>query len=283
MHKLDTNIDLNIDIQPLVDAIKGQKAVVFVGSGASKSAHLPDWEEFLNQCLEKAKQSLKKNKYSEDTKVNFRLAEKLLKGGDFLMSAELLQQEIGSTLSTYIWEIFGTKRTPSDIHKAIARIPFSLAVTTNYDKLLEGAYNKIPNVFTWLDPQAIFSSIKYNRFAVIKTHGDVGNNPSVVLTKTHYRNLMHFNKAFNEELIALLSLKTFLFIGSSLRDHDLLRLMDEGKLTYESNFGPHYVFLFDEEVDVSFLRYLRDSYNIHAIVSKAGNGCNSNCRYAAIA
>ncbi len=190
----------------------------------------------------------------------------MLEEGDYLTSAGILQREIGQSLEQYVWERFGGVRNPTEIHRAIARIPFSLAITTNYDRLLESAYPARPNVWTWRDPEALFSSIKHRRFAIVKIHGDVGNGPSLVLTKNQYRDLMHLNRAFNDTLTSLLSLRTFLFVGTSLRDHDLIQLMDSAKLTYGADFGPHYALTFSDEVDESLSRLLRDAYNLHCII-----------------
>ncbi|RYZ28690.1 MAG: hypothetical protein EOP49_41270, partial [Sphingobacteriales bacterium] len=134
MHNLRSSIEINFDIRPLVDAISSQKAVVYVGAGASISAGLPDWKALLVSSLIKAKANLKEfdNDNSNFSK-SFNLAEKLLREGDFLMSAELLQQVLGNELGEHIWETFKKTSQPSQIHKAISRIPFSTAITTNYD------------------------------------------------------------------------------------------------------------------------------------------------------
>jgi NAD-dependent SIR2 family protein deacetylase len=250
---------IEIDVTPLVRSIAEGNAVAFVGAGASISAGLPSWLTFLKNCLRRAINS----SHRPDT---WTFAADLLRNGDYLTAAELLQRGIGSQLEEYIWDEFGMATQPSPIHEAVARIPFSAAITTNYDRLLESAYEDTPPVRTWLDSAAIFSAIRNRRFCVIKTHGDVGNRPSLVLTKTEYRDLVQKNEAFNSCLRMLLSLRTFLFIGYSLRDHDLLGLMDAARLMHGEDFGPHYAILFREEVDEKFLEFLRESYAIHTIV-----------------
>jgi hypothetical protein len=261
LHHLLDSIEIPFDISPLVDAIRWRKAVVYVGAGASVPAGLPTWNAFLTECFERGKQA------SPD-ESRWAQTARLLKEGDYMTGADLLQKEIGPALEHYVWDIFGHAHVPSPIHFAITRVPFSLAISTNYDRLLESAYKSRPNVWTWRDPAALFSAIKHGRFAIVKVHGDVGNGPSLVLTKTQYRDLMHLNKAFNDCLTTLLSLRTFLFVGSSLRDHDLLRLMDSAKLTYGNDFGPHYAILFDDEFDIVFGRLLLETYNINVILCK---------------
>ena len=248
-----------IDIEPLIEAVATNNAVAFVGAGASVSAGLPDWHQFLVQCLARARSSA-----PDETRWEF--AAGMLEEGDFLTAAELLQRGIGSQLEQYIWDEFGSADTPSLVHTSIARIPFSMAITTNYDRLLENAYASCPPVRTWLDAPAVFSALRNNRPCIVKTHGDVGNRPSLVLTKTEFRDIVQKSAAFNSCLRMLLTLRTFLFVGYSLRDHDLLALMDEARVMYDQDFGPHYAILFEDKVDEGFLEFLRDSYAIHTIV-----------------
>ncbi len=258
MHELLGNITINFDLSPLISALNSNSAVVYVGAGASIPAGLPGWKGFLEECIDRIWKVDKDN-------PKWRLPKKLLEEGEYLTCAELLQREIGESLEQYVWDVYGKASSPSEIHKAIARIPFSLAITTNYDRLLESAYPYTPNVWTWRDPQAVFSAFKNNRFSVVKIHGDVGNGPSLVLTRTQYRDFMHLNKALNDCLTTLFSLKTFLFVGSSLRDQNILNLMDNVQLTHGSAFGPHYAILFTNEVDQPFSDFLKEAYNINVI------------------
>ncbi|MEM6647914.1 MAG: SIR2 family protein, partial [Bacteroidota bacterium] len=270
------------NVIPLINAINSGRAVVYVGAGASMPVGLPDWRTFLSECVSRAEaeENGKKagaNPASPHDGSKWVFIRERLDQGDYLICAEMLQMEIGQAIEQYVWDIFGENNNPSPIHREIARIPFSMAITTNYDRLLESAYPGVGNIYTWMDPLAFFSAIKKRRMAIVKIHGDVGNSPSLVLTRTHYRDLMHVSQAFNRSLATLLALRTFLFVGSSLRDHDLLRLLDESKLTYGDECGPHYAILFEDEVSDSYLRLLEKSYGINVILCGEGDG-RSNWR-----
>lgn len=254
---------INMDIDHLVDSIVRDSAVVFVGAGASLAAGLPLWKEFLQASIARAKKSY--GGTGAWSAIDSRFHD-----GDFLIAAELLQKQLGSVLEGYFCDTFAPSRPPSPIHHAIASIPFSLAITTNYDGLLEAAYRETPPVLTWRDPDAILSAIKYGRKAIVKTHGDVNKPGTLVLTKTQYRDLLHLNAAFNACLRHLLAQRTFLFVGHSLRDHDILSLMDEARLLFDKGFGPHYAILFENEADEQMIAYLRDSYAIRVILCRPG-------------
>lgn len=266
MHQLNENLIFNIDLKPLYESLINNNAVIYVGAGASISANLPNWAAFLDSCI----QNIKDIHQSGTKKDNLKIAEQLFKSNDFVMAAELINQEFKDLLSNNIQTTFNSVKLPSAIHRAIARIPFSFALTTNYDRLLEKSYPDKKVVFVWTEHQSIFRYIKGNEFAIIKMHGDVDRPDSYILTKKEYSSLMN-NKVFNSHIITLLALKTFVFVGSSLRDPDLLKLMEDAKLTYGKNFGPHYAILFQEEVDSAFIYYLKETYNIEVIQSKAPN------------
>ena len=177
----------------------------------------------------------------------------------------MLQRELPNPVFTnYVQRVFGAAVEPNDLHRSIARLPFSLVLTTNFDVLLESAY-RTPVCFTWRDTDAIFNAIRSKKFADVKVHGSVNDVESIRLTRTHYRDSTFANPEFNECLKMLLTWKTFLFIGYSLRDSDLLHLVDETRLRYGKKFGPHYAIMPTHEVDDKFRAYLKDAFAIEVI------------------
>ncbi len=194
------------------------------------------------------------------------MARRFLRDGDFLHAAELLQRGGGELLEKLIWERFNVARDPALIHDALARIPFSLFVTSNYDALLETRLKV--SCLTWQDSEAIFAAIKNGRRVVVKTHGDFAKASSLVLTRAQFGKLMHRNDAFTSCLRTLFLLKTVLFVGSSLRDRDILSVMEAAKFTYGKDFGPHFAIMFDDEVDKDYAAFLEESYAIRTILCR---------------
>lgn len=76
---------------------------------------------------------------------------------------------------------------------------------------------------------------------------------------------MHLNEAFRTCFKTLLLTKTFLFVGCSLGDHDLLSLIDEARSEFDAGFGPHYAIMLKNEVDSHLSAALRDCYRINVI------------------
>lgn len=245
----------------LAEALSAEDAVVYVGAGASAPSGLPLWRDFLIDFLKYAKPHLAK----EDKER----ADKFLQDGDFLLVAEILQRGLDKdNFKRYLTSIFDPKSPlePNEIHRSIARLPFSLAITTNFDNLLEAAYRNTP-VHTWQKIGSVFDAIRRKKFAVVKLHGSIRelNEDSLRLTRTQYTYLTGQNWGLNDCLKGLLTWKTFLFVGHSLRDSDLLRLMDETRIRFGDQFGPHYAILPRSEVEGRFSDYLWEALSIRCI------------------
>jgi hypothetical protein len=243
----------------LIDSIATGNAVIYLGAGASKAAGLPDWKGFLEKLEHEARlYSLPKAK-----SISERIA-----AGDYLVAAEMLQNVLGTRLQNLSHRVFGNASVPTAIHKTIAAIPFSLAITTNYDCLLESAYHSSVPRLTWQNPQDVLQNLRSGIFCVLKLHGDYAIRKSVVLARSHYRDLMHVNDSLLHCLRMLLATRTFMFVGVSFSDPDLLALMDEAKSLYGDVFGPHFAIFPERFYDPGYSEVLEKSYNIRTIVAK---------------
>jgi hypothetical protein len=249
---------------PLIRALAAGDAVAFVGSGASIPSGLPSWPKFLGGLLDRELANAASQGASEQ---DWRRTKELLDDNDFLLAAELLQRGMPRpTFSSYVKEVFGTIKEPNDIHRSIARLPFALALTTNFDVLLENAYQVPVDCYSWQQANAVFNAIREKTFAVVKIHGSANDIVSLRLTRTHYRDATLASPEFSDCLKSLLAWKTLLFIGYSLRDSDLLHLVDESRLKFGENFGPHYAIMPATEVDERFRAYLKDCLGIEVLL-----------------
>lgn len=249
--------------EPLVKALVDGEAVAFIGAGVSVASGLPLWSELLTGLLARAESS--SSKQLSIPSDEWKLTRKFLAQNDYLLAAEMLHQGLPeSTFRTYIKGTLDNVPEPNDLHYSIARLPFSLALTVNFDTLLERANPKAP-CYTWKDHDAIFHAIREKEFAIVKLHGSVNDVDAVRLTRTQYRQAEFETPEFNECLKSLLTWKTFLFIGYSLRDSDLLHLLDTTRSRFGKRFGPHYAIMPKDEVDEKFEKYLNDALSIKVL------------------
>ena len=127
------------------------------------------------------------------------------------------------------------KAEPGPAHLSFAALPFDVVLTTNFDLLLEKAYDikKIPFYPVLHDDQLSTSSIvnlsvsnndtySSNRITriLIKIHGDVNHPHQMVLTEEDYDLFSENHPLISTYIANLLITRTPLFIGYSIEDYD---------------------------------------------------------------
>lgn len=274
--------DFDTKIQPLFEALAIGKGVLYVGAGASIPAGMPGWSALLKMCL-------KDRITKPEEEAQWQLANQMIDRGDLMLAAEMLQTATGdkTTHQKLIRKIFGERNEPTEVHRMLARVPASICLTTNYDNLLEEAYRealgKMPPTCTWLDKDVFFEAIRQRIFTIVKTHGECDKANSLVLAKSQYYDVMLNATAFNACLDDLLLYRTFLFVGCSLSDEDLLQKMALGKKMFPNSYGPHFAILFDDETDARHSQFLENNYAIHVIVAKKASDVSQSRDEATIA
>jgi hypothetical protein len=101
---------------------------------------------------------------------------------------------------------------------------------------------------------------------LLKLHGDFTSRgkKELVLSHADYRAIMVKDTSLNELLRQLSSEYSFFFIGTSLRDRDLLGILDEVSEGLGGGIGPHF-WLTPDEVAPTRVQHLQINYNIHTI------------------
>jgi len=177
------------------------RIALFVGAGASADADMPTWEAFRSQ-LEKTLKSRGINGQSMDV---FQLA-------------EIMENKAPSIYRRLLWDIFRNPSIiPGEIDKALAVLKPSLdiVVTTNFDKLLETAFRKIPS---GIDPPVVTSLSavrrleRLNKFCIFKIHGDIDDLDNLALSLAKY-STRDYDSIFN-----FLQGFRVVFIGYGFRD-----------------------------------------------------------------
>jgi len=128
-------------------------------------------------------------------------------------------------------------RAPSPALRALAKLPFSLVITTNYDQLFEQALRaegKQPRVSVY-NPEAVETREHLDPTSaspiIYKLHGDIGKRSSLVITDEDYIQfvLRMADKGQYDpiplSLKAPLTTWSTLFVGYSLVDYNLRLLL----------------------------------------------------------
>ncbi|MGD0537859.1 MAG: ATP-binding protein [Verrucomicrobiota bacterium] len=165
---------------------------------------------------------------------------------------------------------------PGELHRWIARLPFSAVLTTNQDDLLERAYGQPqgagthPLVFTRRTAAQLPGFAGEQRFFILKVHGDAGDVESLVSDKWGCLEVTWVNAISRAAIAQLLCTRTALLIGYGQRDWDLELFLREHALLFQACGRKHYV-LVAEEADVAS-RSFWEGYNIVPLAYAPGCG-----------
>src|SRR4029078_11356490 len=109
------------------------------------------------------------------------------------------------------------------------QLPVPAILTSNYDRLLETSVAKLTGslarVLTSQDSTTLWTHLAKREFFILKVHGDITKPDSVVFTSRDYTNHVFGNLPFMTFLQRLLLGHSVLFIGSSLSDIYMRRIL----------------------------------------------------------
>lgn len=195
----------------------------------------------------------------------FELQQPDLAAKGLLAVSQYLDLQVGwDPLYRHLRSIFGREHDATPVHTFLARLArhardhdgtYPLILTTNYDNVLEGAFEEIDEPYDLLtyiatpnrqerglfkhtrpngDSTVITTPNKYQldrdeRAVIVKIHGGIGttsdhNDDSYVITEDHYIDYMARNDVANQlpvHIRAILNFSHILFLGYSLGDWNL--------------------------------------------------------------
>jgi len=195
----------------LVAAVAERRVIPFVGAGFSAALGLPDWRDMLAKLAEETEGSLPYDQLAKHT------------GEDFLQIAEYLylksDQRIGP-LRHVIERGMPEHANPtvSAAHVELVNLGAPQIYTTNYDDLLESTYRALglPVNVVALGRDVAVAGRETTQ--VVKYHGDLRHENTLVLTESSYFRRLDFESAMDVKFRADLLGRSVLFMGYSFRD-----------------------------------------------------------------
>ncbi len=200
--------------QPLIDDIVGSKCLPFIGAGFSLNAKLPSDKKMPNwQGLTEA--------LAADAGVSPQ------RSGPDVASA--YERRFGRVqLIEAIRNVLHSDSVePGDAHRGFASLPFDTIYTTNFDLLLEGAYELTRRPYRSLvgELQLPFHGGALST-SIVKMHGDLRHEEHIVVTKEDYDQFLERYPVISTHLSAMLITRTALFVGYSLTDPDFVHIRE---------------------------------------------------------
>ena len=115
---------------------------------------------------------------------------------------------------------------PSLLDKIVARLPFTIVVTTRIDILLEDTYRQLGHLLTKVvrDEEVAFADSQ--KVMLVKIHGSVDQKDTLILTERDHLDLLRTRPILSEFIKLLYATKTILFLGYDL-DNTYSRLLHQ--------------------------------------------------------
>jgi HEPN domain-containing protein len=194
--------------QPLISDISEGKCLPFIGAGFSMNAKLPpdmrmpDWYA-LAQIL------------SREANTENNLSPPVI--------AQQYERRFGRVqlIESIRKTLHPGQAKPGLAHRSFVTLPFDTIYTTNFDLLLEDAYDEIGRPFRSLvgELQLPFHAGQ-TASSIIKMHGDLRHEEHITVTQKDYEQFLDKYPVVATHLSSMLITRTPLFLGYSLSDPD---------------------------------------------------------------
>lgn len=202
------------DFKDLIDSIRKEQVILFLGSGFSRKAGVP-MASLITSALFDA--------LPDDIQSDLK-EQKCLD----IISEEFEQTYNRNTLINKLEKIMSFMPTDTSDHICLTKVPhFHHIITTNYDTLIEDAYGEDRCYVVRTTDDCV--NLPNDKTIIYKIHGDFKSKDHILLTKQDYTNFFSNN---DEPLLwnyirSLLLTKDILFMGYSLEDENIFSLIQE--------------------------------------------------------
>jgi hypothetical protein len=244
-------------VESIATLINQGKTILFVGEGVSTGTQ-------LKRCL-----SLGGEEVSQFISLNdlarLLCQELSLPKTSLEQSAERFERRRGRvTLNELLWSLFRDLE-PRPVHHLIARLGFKLIYTTNYDALLETAFQQELGFYPVVVARNTDVALVHEHNTIVKLHGDIAQADTIIITETDYADYPRDRKALFDILRADLYAHSFIFLGYGLRD-DSLRTLYRSMVSSLGRFvNLSYAVLPPDEFDPEAESIWRDNYKIQLL------------------
>lgn len=135
---------------------------------------------------------------------------------------------------------------PGSAHIEFAKLPFVQVLTTNFDFLLERAYDTCGKPYLpVVDEDLLPFRPVGNEVRLIKMHGDLHHPNSLVITEEDYAKYQTRRERIFQEIIHLMVHHSLLFIGYSIDDPDFQQIWGIVEEQFKSMRRPAYAIILD--------------------------------------
>lgn len=197
--------------QDLVEKLRERRVIPFIGAGFSAALGMPDWDNLLRIITDEVQGA---PPYEEIKKCcqgdNLQIAEYLYLKYD--KSIGPIRHRLASLLQPTV------PLLSSSAHIELVNLNAPQIYTTNYDEAIEQTFHKLHHDFAFVALPKHIAQTDRSRNQVVKYHGDLRYDPTLVLTESSYYSRLEFESPMDLKFRSDLLGRSVLFIGYSFRD-----------------------------------------------------------------
>lgn len=213
------------------DFVSEPNAVCFAGAGVGARAGLPTWHRYLEGLAVAAE------RYDPElaTVMRSRIASnRLPEAAEFFKLADMPDGVKYDELKAP----FASNKYDHKALKALASLPFTAFVTTNYDRAIHDAWADVRGrtlVCAELGDSTLSRAIHWTDVYIARIHGRAELPASMVLSSSDYRRLLE-DREYEDFLVHVLENQRCLFVGFSFMDPALRAVLS----FYKTKLGPDF-------------------------------------------
>lgn len=212
-----TCVDEEDKLDELAKLLIEKKVMLFIGAGISASLGLPTWNGLMRELG-------KKEGFEEELFQchgdNMLLAEYVGRNGNVAVY-DMMKEQLSIDGNKDIEE----KLENSQIYKAILGLGCPVIYTTNQDLILETYFGMKGHNYNKIAKISDINQEEKTATRIVKFHGDIEDEESIVLTESQYFERMDFKSFLDIQLQADMLRYHVLFLGYSLSDINVKLLM----------------------------------------------------------
>lgn len=207
-----------------INSLSDNALSIFIGAGLSKLCGLPDWKKLVEPYA--VRLGLVDNNLPYPRIMQYALNNK----AEYSLFLARLRDA-----SAYC--------NPRVVHRLIARLNLPRIWTTNYDGILESAYDGECVLHQVVACDDDIYQLDYHRKQIIKMHGSLTDDKTtdIVLLESEYENYILYRRGIYQLLQTDIRSKSFLYFGFSFDDINIRRIV--ASAWNQKNFGkPSFLF-----------------------------------------
>lgn len=227
----------------LVELIRSQRAMAFVGSGVTAPLGYPCWDRLIDRLAAEVRVATGEEIQSNGPRMTVGQVVRELQS-EPLVQAQILKQSLGERYFSLMGEMFGPKDQLIAPIADLVALPFKHLLTSNYDRGLERHHNPSNQpisicLYHNSAPEFItnFGDDNYAR-RVVHVHGRDDEPRQIILTEEDYGT--YVTSPVLEQFWQVVPVAArWVFFGFSFRDIDILYSFRRIRMAFGSNQQNH--------------------------------------------